>query len=163
MRKIFDFLFSNKNSNLDEHQEQVLLKIEHNGCWFAFWALFIAMAVESLIYGMGEVRIMAGEWIIFMCLALYLTIACIKNGIWDRKIKANTSTNLICSLVAGGFVVIFQFFVIYKRYNDHFAGALGAGVFTGIFTFILTFAILELCTKLYKKKREQLEQEDETE
>lgn len=163
MRKIFDFLFSNKNSNLDEHEEQVMLKIEHNGCWFAFWALFIAMAVESLIYGMGEVRIMAGEWIIFMCLALYLTIACIKNGIWDRKFKANTPTNLICSLIAGGFVVIFQFFIIYGRYSDNLIGSLAASAFTGIFTFILTFAILELCTKLYKKKRKQLEQEDETE
>ena len=96
-----------------------------------------------------------------MCLALYLTVASIKNGIWDRKIKANTSTNLICSLAAGGFVVIFQFFIIYGRYSDNLIGSLAAGAFTGIFTFILTFAILELCTKLYKKKREQLEKEDE--
>ena len=163
MRKIIDFLFKNKNSNLDEHQEQVMLKIEHNGCWFAFWGLFIAMTIESLIYGFGEIRILAGEWIMFMCLALYLTVASIKNGIWDRKFKANTTTNLIFSLMAGGFVVVFEFFVIYKRYSDYLLGSFAAGIFTGIFTFILTFAMLEVCTKLYKKKRKQLEQEDETE
>ena len=33
----------NKKSNLDERQEQGLLKIEHNGCWLAFWGLLIAM------------------------------------------------------------------------------------------------------------------------
>ena len=98
-----------------------------------------------------------------LCIALYLTVASIKNGIWDRKFKANTTTNLIFSLMAGGFVVIFEFFVIYKRYSDHLLGSFAAGIFTGIFTFILTFAMLEVCTKLYKKKRKQLEQEDETE
>ena len=28
-----------KKSNLDEMQEQELLKVEHNGCWIAFWGL----------------------------------------------------------------------------------------------------------------------------
>ena len=31
-----------KNSNLDERQEQTLLRIEHNGCWLAFWGLLAA-------------------------------------------------------------------------------------------------------------------------
>ena len=26
-----------KKSNLDEMQEQELLKVEHNGCWIVFW------------------------------------------------------------------------------------------------------------------------------
>ena len=65
--------------------------------------------------------------------------------------------------MAGGFVVVFEFFVIYKRYSDYLLGSFAAGIFNGIFTFILTFVMLEMCTKLYKKKRKQLEQEDETE
>ncbi|MDD7312724.1 MAG: hypothetical protein PUH78_09820 [Clostridia bacterium] len=28
-----------QKNNLDERQEQTLLRIERNGCWFAFWAL----------------------------------------------------------------------------------------------------------------------------
>ena len=33
-----------KKNNLDEMQEQELLKIEHNGCWLAFWGLLAVMA-----------------------------------------------------------------------------------------------------------------------
>ena len=126
-------------------------------------AIFTPPIISGFQFRFGEIRILAGEWIVFMCLALYFTVANIKNGIWDRKFKANTTTNLIFSLMAGGFVVVFEFFVIYKRYSDYLLVSFAAGIFTGIFTFILTFVMLEVCTKLYKKKRKQLEQEDETE
>ena len=48
-----------KQNKLDEMQEQALLKIEHNGCWFAFWGLLVMMAAEALL-GFG-VKTMAGE------------------------------------------------------------------------------------------------------
>lgn len=32
-------IMKKNKSNLDERQELKLLKIEHNGCWFAFWGL----------------------------------------------------------------------------------------------------------------------------
>ena len=32
-----------KKNNLDERQEQIMLKIEHNGFWIAFWMLLAAM------------------------------------------------------------------------------------------------------------------------
>ena len=35
-----------KKSNLDEMQEQKLLKIEHNGFWFAFFGLFAAIMIQ---------------------------------------------------------------------------------------------------------------------
>ena len=38
-----------RKNNLDEMQEQELLKIEHNGCWLAFWGLLISMIVQSCI------------------------------------------------------------------------------------------------------------------
>ena len=34
-----------KKSNLDEMQEQELLKVEHNGCWIAFWGLLAAIII----------------------------------------------------------------------------------------------------------------------
>ena len=36
-------------SNLDERQEQRLLRIERNGCWLAFWGLLVAMGVQTAI------------------------------------------------------------------------------------------------------------------
>ena len=42
-----------KKNNLDEMQEQKLLKIEHNGCWLAFWGLFIVLIAQFIFYGPG--------------------------------------------------------------------------------------------------------------
>ena len=67
-----------KKSNLDEMQEQALLKIEHNGCWLAFWGLLAAMALQMVMRVPG--RQMLGEWIVFMALSLYIVIACLRKG-----------------------------------------------------------------------------------
>ena len=40
-----------KKSNLDEMQEQELLKVEHNGCWIAFWGLLAAIIIQSILFG----------------------------------------------------------------------------------------------------------------
>ena len=52
-------------NNLDEMQEQELLKIEHNGCWLAFWGLLVTMIVELFVFGSEEIgRIIIGAWIV---------------------------------------------------------------------------------------------------
>lgn len=89
-----------QKSNLDEWQEQTLLRIERNGCWFAFWALLASLFIQQAVFGMGELKAVAGEWIIFMLLAAYLAAACMQNGIWDRRLKADPKTNLLVSLAA---------------------------------------------------------------
>ena len=38
-----------KKSNLDEMQEQELLKVEHNGCWIAFWGLLAAIYITLAV------------------------------------------------------------------------------------------------------------------
>ena len=81
-------------NNLDERQELKLLKIEHNGCWLAFWGLLIALTVQMVLTP-DEPKAMAGEWIVFMALALYLSVACMKNGIWDRKIRPTVKNHLL--------------------------------------------------------------------
>ena len=75
-------------------QEIKLRGIERNGCWFAFWALLAAMMIQ-LVLG-AEVKQMAGEWIVFMCLALYIGIACMRAGIWDRHIPGQSDLFTDC-------------------------------------------------------------------
>ena len=83
----------NMKSNLDEMQEAKLLEIEHNGCWLAFWGLVIAMIVQLFTTDAADLpRTLAGEWILFMALAVYLGEACLRNGIWDRRLKADRKT-----------------------------------------------------------------------
>ena len=144
-----------KKTNLDEMQEQALLKIEHRGCWLAFWGLLAVMAIQ-MVMGVPGTQ-MLGEWIVFMVLALYLVIACLRKGIWDRHLKANRKTNLIVSLlaaVATGILVTLS----NPYLSEPLDYVLVAGI-SGGFTFLLCFAALSISMKLYKKRREKLEQE----
>lgn len=144
-----------KKSNLDEMQEQELLKIEHNGCWLAFWGLLAVMAVQMVMRVPG--RQMLGEWIVFMSLSLYIAIACLRKGIWDRRLKANWKTNLVGSLIAA--VATGSLVALYNPYlSEPLDYVLVAGL-TGGFTFVLCFAALSISMKLYKKRREKLDQE----
>ena len=144
-----------KKNNLDEMQEQELLKIEHNGCWLAFWGLLAVMVIQ-MVMGVPGTQ-MLGEWIVFMVLALYLVIACLRKGIWDRHLKANRKTNLIVSLlaaVATGILVTLS----NPYLSEPLDYVLVAGI-SGGFTFLLCFFALTIGMKLYKKRREKLEQE----
>ena len=144
-----------KKNNLDEMQEQELLKIEHNGCWLAFWGLLAVMAVQMMMRVPGSQ--MLGEWIVFMSLSLYIAIACLRKGIWDRRLKANRKTNLIISLLAGAAAGIL--ITVSNPYlSEPLDYVLVAGL-TGGFTFVLCFAALSISMKLYKKRREKLDQE----
>ena len=144
-----------KKNNLDEMQEQELLKIEHNGCWLAFWGLLAVMAIQ-MVMGVPGTQ-MLGEWIVFMVLALYLVIACLRKGIWDRHLKANRKTNLIVSLlaaVATGILVPLS----NPYLSEPLDYVLVAGI-SGGFTFLLCFAALSVSLKLYNKRRAKLDQE----
>ena len=144
-----------KKSNLDEMQEQALLKIEHNGCWLAFWGLLAAMALQMVMRVPG--RQMLGEWIVFMALSLYIVIAFLRKGIWDRHLKANWKTNLIVSLLAA--VATGIFVILSNPYlSEPLDYVLVAGL-TGGFTFVLCFAALSVCTKLYRNRRNKLDKE----
>ena len=144
-----------KKSNLDEMQEQALLKIEHNGCWLAFWGLLTVMAVE-IILGIPPKAVL-GEWVVFMVLALYLSIDCLRHGIWDRKLKANWQTNLVVSLIAGICFGIFS--MVINPYLEELLDYVLVFALCGSSTFLFCFIVLTLSAKLYKKRREKLDQE----
>jgi len=145
-------------NNLDEMQEQKLLQIEHNGCWFAFWALFISMTVQSIIFN-NQFQYVIGEWIIFMCLCIYLGVTCIKNGIWDRRLKADPKTNTVISLVGGLVMAVIMFIMAYKR-SGMIVGSVCAGIFAGGFVFVLCLIAFAISSSVYKKRVDELETED---
>ena len=89
-------IFSKKNQ-LDEMQEQTLRKIESRGFWLMWWGLFAIMIFQLMMQ--ADISQMAGEWIVFMAACLYTLEECLRNGIWDRHIKASLSTSIVGSLV----------------------------------------------------------------
>ena len=144
-----------KKNNLDEMQEQKLLHIEHNGCWLAFWGLTSAVIIQGL---MGfSFREVIGECLLMMVLSLYILIDCLRNGIWDRRLKPTVKTNLLGALVAAVIVSIFTIFTNHYL-SEPLDYALTIAI-SGGSTFALTYGALALCGKIYQKRKEKLEKE----
>ena len=150
-------LFKETKNNLDEMQEQKLLKLESRGFWLIWWGLLAAMAVQLLVYGVEAYHLLLGEWAVFMLSSVYMAAACIKQGLWDRKLKPNFKTNLLLSLlagvVAGGFMGVYS----YRSF-----GAAEAAWWTvalvGGRTFVLCLLALSLSAAAYKKRRQHLDE-----
>lgn len=144
-----------KKSNLDEMQEQALLKIEHNGCWLAYWGLLAVIAVQMVMGAPGSQ--MLGEWIVLLVFCLYIAVACLRKGIWGRRLKAGWKTNLVGSLIAA--VATGILVTLSNPYlSEPLDYVLVAGL-TGGFTFALCFSALSVCTKLYRNRRNKLDKE----
>ena len=149
-----------RNDNLDERQEQILLHIEHNACWGMFWGLLAAMLVQKIFFADGHL-LTIGEWIVFMGAAIYMTCACIRNGIWDRRFTADNRTNLILSLIVGTAVGVIMMIVLSIRIKKDPVLNLAVSVFTGLGTFALCLAALSIAKLFYRKRKETLENEQE--
>ena len=149
---------SQRKNNLDEMQEQKLLKIEHNGVWLAFWGLAVSILIQGLNSGVNEFRNIIGELVVFLGLDLYLLVACIKNGIWDRKLRANAKTNVIVSLVGGTIIGLLYFTSSYLKYHK-LLGSIATGIIMLSTTALLTFITLSVCASIYKKRVKKLEED----
>ncbi len=148
----------NSKNNLDERQEQTLLRIEHNGCWLAFWGL-AAVIVAQRIFFDDDFRNLAGECIVFVALALYIAVGCLRQGIWDRRLKPNTSSNLAVALTAALITGALGFIFTVKRFPDKIAGSLASGIVYAVIAFTVCFAVLQLSADLFRKKQAKLEEE----
>lgn len=155
-------LFKGNKNNLDEMQEQKLLRLESRGFWLIWWALLAAMAVQLLVYGVEAYHLLLGEWAVFMLSSVYMTAACIKQGLWDRKLKPNFRTNLLLSLlagvVAGGFMGVYS----YRSFGAAEAACWTVALVGGC-TFLLCLLALSLSAAAYKKRRQQLDEGGEGE
>ncbi len=150
---------------LDEMQEQKMLHIEHNGFWLAFFGLAIVIAIQYVAFPLEDLRsflMVSGEMLILFLLSLYMVIASIKNGLWDRRLKANPKTNLLVSLAAGVVFAGINFAFSVRNFGVYpFIWA--SAIICGVSVFVLCFAGLSLCSALYRKRRRALEEQGEKE
>lgn len=145
-------------NNLDEMQEQKLMKLEHNTCWLAYWLLIAAILVQYIFT--GSMDAVLGEIVVLLIMCLYLAIGCLRLGIWDRHMKANWKTSLIGSLIAGsvvGLVCLAHSLLAYGYTN--FVATAFTFLFPFMFTTILTYGVLSLSVAIYRRRKEKLEQE----
>ena len=147
-----------KKNKLDEFQEQKLLKIESRGFWIMYWALLSTMIVQRVMR-MGTkdfFHYIGAEWIVFMCISIYMVGCCLKNGIWERKFEPSIKTNAIISLVSSTISGIIFFITIYFKFNS-LSNSIKVGILIFIIVFVATFGILSILAIIYKKRVENLE------
>lgn len=149
-----------KKSNLDEMQEQKLLKIEHNAAWLAFWGLAAVILAQIVILGQNIFKEIAGELLVLGVVSLYIIYGCLKNEIWDRKLNPTPKTNIIVSSLSGFVCGAVYFISSYINYHK-LLGSLATGVFMFISVFTLTFIALTVCCSLYKKRIRTLEESND--
>ena len=150
-----------QKNNLDEMQEKKLLKIEHNGCWIAFWGLLAAIYLQIAIGNVGLERL-GGEIAVMLVLSIYLMISCIRNGIWDRQLKPNLKTNFVVSLVTGMVFGSYWFFISYHNYHK-LAGSLATFALMFVSIGGLAFLCLQLATMAYQHKKKRMDAEADRE
>lgn len=145
-----------QKNKLDEMQEQKLLKIEHYGVWLAFWGLLLMIIIQTVASGGNALLNIAGEFVVFIVLAIYLLAASLKNGIWDRRLAPNLRTNFMISVISGFICGMIIFTVSYINYHN-FMVSIGSGFFTMMFTLALTMLALSAAAAVYKKRVTKLE------
>lgn len=145
-------------SNLDEMQEQKMLKIEHNGYWLGFWGLLAAILIQSALYP-GDQRAMMGEFVVFTLMGAYTVLDCMRNGIWDRKLKPNWQTNLKVSLLVGILFGLYQAIRYYFR-DQSIPGAIGNLIVNFLLISLTCFVLFQIMSILTKKRKQHLEDEE---
>lgn len=155
-------MFQNKKNQLDEMQEQKLLHIEKNTCWFAFWTLGLSMIVQMIVFKAEAMSHIAGEWIVFMCMCIYLTSACMKAGIWDRRLKADAKTNAIVSVIAGLATAVINSITFWVNLSESEDRVVVMLIVAGV-SFVMVagacFVALSLAVRSYKKRLAKMEEE----
>ena len=140
------FSLYNKKNQLDEMQEQTMRGIEARGFWLLWAGLFLATLVQIGLRTPSSQWV--GESVVFMAGCIYTLIECQRNGLWDRHISANTSTNVLLSIFAG--VVVS---VVTGLAYGYWLIALIPGVITGV----LSFVLLQVCMHAAEKRRHELD------
>ncbi len=149
-----------RKNNLDEMQELKLLKIESRGFWIGFFALFLAIAVQAFFYDRETAAgALTGEFIVLLCMSLYIIAGCLRNGIWDRHLPATPGVNIGVSLLAAALTALFNAIICYRNYQS-LPAALAVFAVYFILVGIVLFVALLVCSSLYQRKRKQLEEED---
>ncbi len=140
------FSLYNKKNQLDEMQEKTLLNIEARGFWL-LWSSLLAAILLQILFHAPAAQFM-GEFVVFMAGCAYIVIRCLHNGLWDRHIIANTTTNVVGALFAGAAVT-----VITGLANGYWLWAIIPGIITAIFCFV----ILQVSMHATQKRREELD------
>lgn len=143
-------------SNLDELQEQKLLHIEKNSFWMLYFLLFAEIIVKLVLGKTPD------EAICFLLVSVYMVGDCIRNGIWDRRLKADRRTNLLVSLAGAAVVMTANGVMGYHLFKKTEAAVI-SGLISAFASFVIIFLSMSVLSAVYKKRVKNMEEREEEE
>lgn len=148
-----------RTNNLDEMQDQKLLKMEEYGFWIMFWALPIAIVVQ-LIIG-STFKEVIGEIAVLFIGSIYIAVTSLKNGLWTRTSTPSMKGNAITSIVPAVLIAAIHIIKMIRSESFNTSNVL-VTVAIMVAVYVACFAILEAFRAMYKKRRAELDDIDET-
>lgn len=153
-------LFRNKKV-VDEREQMEMFRMEHYMYWFAFWALLVGIFFQ-IIFLDAPFRQVAGEWTVFMLMAIGLVIGDLAGGHFDYNSRPGWKSYLIWSLIAAAAVVgITLANGIRHGWYENASDVAMPLFILGLFTFLLTYIAIAAAGAFVKYRRRKLEEEYE--
>ena len=149
----------NRTNNLDEMQDQKLLKMEEYGFWIMFWVLAIAIVVQ-LIIG-STLKEVVGEIAVLLIGSIYIAATSLKNGLWTRTSIPSMKGNAVTSIVPAVLLAAIHIIKMIRSESFNTSNVLFT-VAIMVAVYVACFAVLEAFRAMYKKRRAELDDIDET-
>lgn len=152
-----------KKQIVDERERMEMYKIEHYMFWFVFWALIVSIFVQQ-IFLKADFSQVAGEWIVFMLMAVGTLIGDFKGGHYDYISRPGWKSYLAYS-IAGTAAYVFLIIAngMMRGWYDSAADAALVGVVSGAGIFVILYVTFVIAGAWTKKRRKKLEEEFEDE
>ena len=150
---------NNRTGKLDEMQDQKLLKMEEYGFWIMFWALAIAIVVQ-LIIG-STLKEVVGEIAVLLIGSIYIAATSLKNGLWTRTSIPSMKGNAITIIVPAVLLAAIHIIKMIRSESFNTSNVLFT-VAIMVAVYVACFAVLEAFRAMYKKRRAELDDIDET-
>ena len=147
-------------NQLDEMQDQKLLKLEEYGFWGMFWALVLAIVIQ--VVAGASIKAVLGEIIVLLIGGVYISVTALKNGLWTRTSVPTRKGNALASIIPAVLIGAIHIFKMIRSNRLETKGllitaAVAAAVYAGC------FVILEALRIAYDKRRAALDDTDEKE
>lgn len=149
-----------RKKKIDERQQADLNRIGNYGYWIAFWLLIGSIMLQNVILH-RPVREWIAEWVVFMVLAVYGLIACIKIGVWTPYTRRPTLKHCVLYSLAGSGSFSVLFTIGNCRYMTE--GLTISHVisiyliwFAGLFLFMMAGFLVSV--RVYNRKQEKIEE-----
>ena len=147
-------------NNLDEMQDQKLLKLEEYGFWVMFWALVLSIVIQ-LIIG-SSIKEVLGEIIVLLIGSVYISVTTLKNGLWTRTSIPTRKGNALASIIPAVLLGTIHIFKMIQG-NRMEAKSLLITAAIAVAVYVGCFVILEVLRAAYHKRRTALDKIEEKE